>query len=201
MGKKKLETFWSKSMYLPTAQRLSHASRKDNECSTSRAVQAILKEYKEGADPELLFKLGVDKMKVGAALLGLLPSVASVLVSSDCRSTSFIIWAVSSSWWKSDFLREGEGSLYDHSLTLLMDGRNVSLSELSGKVSIGKVSSDSLLSYFDPSEPILENVKAFDDSKTHRPQFSCSSYSIKVTLVQIFLWMLVLPRWFSSPMF
>jgi hypothetical protein len=53
-------------------------------------------------------------MKVGAALLGLLPSVASVLVSSDCR--------------------EGEGSLYDHSLTLLMDGRNVSLSELSGKV-------------------------------------------------------------------
>ena len=93
MGKKKLETFWSKSMYLPTAQRLSHASRKDNECSTSRAVQAILKEYKEGSDPELLYKLGVDKMKVGAALLGLLPSVASVLVSSDCRSISLILWA------------------------------------------------------------------------------------------------------------
>ena len=61
----------------------------DNECSTSRAVQAIFKEYKEGADPELIFKLGIDKMKVGAALLGLLPSVASILVSSDCRSTFF----------------------------------------------------------------------------------------------------------------
>jgi len=58
--------------------------------------------------------LGVEKMKVGGALLGLLPAVASVLVYSDCR--------------------EGEGSLYDHSLTLLMDSRNVSLSELSGKV-------------------------------------------------------------------
>ena len=67
-------------------------------------------------------------MKVGGALLGLLPAVASVLVYSDCRSTIFLAAA-------SDFLREGEGSLYDHSLTLLMDGRNVSLSELSGKVS------------------------------------------------------------------
>jgi len=54
------------------------------------------------------------KMQLGAALLGLLPVVASTLVYSDCR--------------------EGEGSLYDHSLTLLMDSRNVSLSELAGKV-------------------------------------------------------------------
>jgi len=69
-------------------------------------------EYKEGAVPGLIVQS--RKMKVGAALLGLLPAVSSVLVYSDCR--------------------EGEGSLYDHSLTLLMDGRNVSLSELSGKV-------------------------------------------------------------------
>ena len=71
-------------------------------------------------------------MKVGGALLGLLPAVASVLVYSDCRSTIFLAFLAAASH---DFLREGEGSLYDHSLTLLMDGRNVSLSELSGKVS------------------------------------------------------------------
>ena len=60
----------------------------DNECSTSRAVQAIFKEYKEGAEFEAISKLGVDKMRVGGALLGLLPSVASILVYSDCRSLS-----------------------------------------------------------------------------------------------------------------
>ena len=85
MGKKKR----SKSVYLQFSVYLMPPGRQDSECSTSRAVQAIFKEYKEGADPELIFKLGVDKMKVGAALLGLLPSVASILVSSDCRSTFF----------------------------------------------------------------------------------------------------------------
>jgi len=53
-------------------------------------------------------------MHMGGALLGLLPAVAATLVYSDCR--------------------EGEGSLYDHSLTSLEGSTNVSLSEYSGKV-------------------------------------------------------------------
>ena len=59
----------------------------DNECSTSRAAHPITKEYKEGAVSELIVQS--RKMKVGAALLGLLPAVSSVLVYSDCRSTLF----------------------------------------------------------------------------------------------------------------
>ena len=49
-----------------------------------------------------------------AGLLALLPTCLLGLAMSPCR--------------------EGEGSLYDHQMTLLDGSRNVSLSEYSGKV-------------------------------------------------------------------
>ena len=53
-------------------------------------------------------------MLLKSGVLAAMPALLTALAMSECK--------------------EGEGSLYDHSLTLLDQSRNVSLSEYQGKV-------------------------------------------------------------------